>query len=299
MIFVFLASSAILIYVYSVSYKHKSGGDMDSVFEVTDKINLDNSSTSTGVTELTIKTSTILNILTFGDSLTAGWYEHGSKYHPYSIELEHLIDLKFKQEKINKHVEINQKGRSGERTEHMRGRLSQILHTNTNDIFNIICILGGTNDLSEYKSKQAIEIFNNLKYLYEMSIESNPNIQLVVISIPQSGVVVPQYMELRTQVNILIQDYVNKYNQKIDSNASTTINSNITTTTTTDTTSTTNTTTTSIKPMIYVDIEHLLPYNNINTNTMDTTHWDDTLHMTPTGYDLFGRIVYEHIEARL
>jgi hypothetical protein len=51
-------------------------------------------------------TSKTLNIVTFGDSLTEGYYKRGSQFHPYSVKLEELLqndaDLKkhFKQIKV-------------------------------------------------------------------------------------------------------------------------------------------------------------------------------------------------------
>ena len=32
------------------------------------------------------------NILCFGDSLTAGYYNEGEKFHPYSLKLEELLN---------------------------------------------------------------------------------------------------------------------------------------------------------------------------------------------------------------
>lgn len=222
-----------------------------------------------------VKTKRSCKILAFGDSLTEGFFAEGFKFHPYSIALKNLIETKLKNENKECIVEIREEGKSGEFTEDMTYRLRDILYKNAeNKPFDIICILGGTNDLSEFGSIASTEIFENLKVLYDAALQSNPNVQVVAMSIPQSGVKMVKYIDLRTEVNRLIGDYTKSYNETIKSNSE------------------------NLKrnPIIFIDLEHLFPYYIRNTDIVDSTHWDDTLHMTPAGYDLFGKIVFEHIE---
>lgn len=273
---VFIAMCAILVLFYSASYNRNFGENQDSVFPTggygNSSVNVEN-----------VKTKT-LNILAFGDSLTAGYYEHGVKYHPYSIRLKQLIEQQFEREQKFECVDIHQKGRSGEKTDHMIDRLDYILHSNASHaLFDIVCILGGTNDLVDYEYRPAFEIFKNLKRLYQISLETNPSVQLVVMSIPKSGVEAKKYIELRTEVNKLIREFVAIYNKNLKVSSVSGIKSEVL----------------NMKPIIFVDIERLIPYNENVSNRMDKIHWDDTLHMTPAGYDLFGTFVFEHLMALL
>ena len=43
----------------------------------------------------------LFRILAFGDSLTAGYFAHGMKFHPYTNRLSNLINTKFGENKCS------------------------------------------------------------------------------------------------------------------------------------------------------------------------------------------------------
>ena len=67
--------------------------------------------------------------------------------------------------------------------------------------------------------------------------------------------------------------------------------------------SVTATATAGTKPIIFVDIGRLIPYHTYDTSTTTNTstghkaQYDDTHHFTASGYDVRGRIVYDHIKT--
>ncbi|XP_028412478.1 uncharacterized protein LOC114535312 [Dendronephthya gigantea] len=82
-----------------------------------------------------------LRVLTFGDSLTLGYFNSGKSFHPYGDKLE---------ENLNKDdhrcfvLEIS--GKNGEESDHMLQRLSNYLNIRQ-ETYNWVLILAGTNDL--------------------------------------------------------------------------------------------------------------------------------------------------------
>ena len=68
----------------------------------------------------------VVRILAFGDSLTEGWCDYGTKFHPYTCKLPTLIQSVSKSVK----VDVVNKGVSGETTDQMEERLPLVLNKN-------------------------------------------------------------------------------------------------------------------------------------------------------------------------
>jgi len=56
----------------------------------------------------------VVRVLAFGDSLTEGWCDFGTKFHPYTRKVHSLI------QSLSKSVDVVNRGVSGETTDQMR-----------------------------------------------------------------------------------------------------------------------------------------------------------------------------------
>lgn len=207
----------------------------------------------------------MFKILAFGDSLTEGFFNNGFQFHPYSDELEKVINKQFIETRKDKHVIMNQSGCSGEFTDSMIFRMEEILSETKNDPYHLVCILGGTNDLSrDYETSS--EIFSRLESLYQQVLNQNSKTILVAITIPQSGWLEDSYVAKRIEINDLIRHFCLMNNERV----------------------------------ICVDFEQNIPYfEDSNQKMRDNKLWDDTLHMTPKGYDLLASIIFDSIKESL
>lgn len=194
-----------------------------------------------------------VRILALGDSLTEGFYDGGRNFHSYSIMMKKELEEKLPD---GKEIYMQQAGVSGAYTSGMIRHLEHYLNPKTGPPFDVVCILGGTNDLSLDDSPE--EIFSRIKRLYDMSLEHNPAAILVPITIPQSFFRDSNYVATRSAINQMIKEYWQ--------------------------------TSPARERIILVDLERLFPYFD-ESGTEDTTHWGDHLHMTPAGYDRFGSIM--------
>ena len=223
-----------------------------------------------------------VKILTFGDSLTEGYHRCGFSFHPYSIELERSIDAKFSNANSQREVLIHQF------TDHMIPRLSNILEkaTSSSYPYRVVCVLAGTNDLSS--DDNAEDIFSRLKELYTQVLAhgGDQGIILVTITLPQAAFLDDDYVERRAAINSKIKEYTSHHSSSSNSNSNSNSNDD------------------SIKiknhqqQVVCVDLEEGLPYFTPE-GVKDTHHWDDALHMTPAGYDQFGRLVFSRLESHL
>lgn len=198
-------------------------------------------------------------ILCFGDSLTAG-YQTPNPAHPSGEETPYGQVL---QEYLDKQGRVEISGICGEVTGEMVLRFrTAVLERRP----QMVIILGGTNDLGW--NADPAEIMRNLTKMYELSRASSiVPVPVTVPSIrvdlggdnPDAASWVAQHIERRQQLNAMIADYAER------------------------------------KRLRYVDLfaataepESLMlaqPYSN------------DGLHLTSSGYRLFGRLVYEQLFA--
>jgi lysophospholipase L1-like esterase len=209
-----------------------------------------------------------VKVLAFGDSLTEG-FVRGDKFHPYSIELEKRIFDRLAEQGVGQEVVMNQIGKSGEFTSHMAPRLRHALDAAGDQPYRLVCILGGTNDLSLPDSAE--EIAGRLTEMYDIVLQHGTKESiLVAITIPQSYFRTPAYVERRTGINNKIKEFAANANANPEHK----------------------------DRIIVVDLEHILPYFG-SDGAKDEVHWFDALHMTPSGYDKFGDIIYEHVKSVL
>lgn len=211
----------------------------------------------------------MVKLLLFGDSLTAGFHSHGMRFHPYANKLEELLEASFPvkssaregdERRIAVPFLLHQRGVSGEFTDEMVDRLEPILeHAKASGHpYDIVCILGGTNDLSDPRNEPA-HIFSNLQSLYEQVHAHNANATVLAITIPQSFVRERKYLETRAAVNQLILQY-----GRADA----------------------------APRVLHLDLERAIAYYE-SEGHVNRIFWDDGLHLTPKGYDFFGQLVFE------
>lgn len=207
-----------------------------------------------------------LKALTFGDSLTEGFYHNGLSFHPYAIELTRLINKQHPElEAI-----VHERGLSGEYTDHMIPRLAGMLDraAKSQHPYHIVCVLAGTNDLASDDFPN--EVFNRLKQMYEQVLaHGDGRTLLVTITIPPSAFVDEEYVARRSAINAMIKEYSSRAVAGMGQGR-----------------------------VVCVDAEQGLPYW-ISPGDKDAVLWDDALHLTPEGYDRLGGLVFSAIEPHL
>lgn len=218
----------------------------------------------------------MVNILLIGDSLTEGYYSHGMRFHSYAEKLEELLYATFprishsdgdesRPNKMELPFLIHQRGVSGECTDDIAMRLHNYLKKATDkgpdSLYDIVCVLGGTNDIGHELSPDSI--CDQLGQMYDMIRKHNPNALLVPITMPEARFTDEDYVQRRREVNTWILSY-GQNDSKV----------------------------------IHVDLERLLPHFKVD-KTVDDAHWDDHLHMTVKGYDRFAELVFEAIKTHI
>jgi len=194
-------------------------------------------------------------ILCFGDSLTKGLAPDLSpteweKYWPYSKQLIKLVSQYFHND-TNLIPKVVDDGVNGEMVSRMKHRITLLL---TKNLYDVVIILGGTNDLGHKRSKD--DILNDLYEIYttvhNFGLKSNRTIYTIAVTIPPLSWPVNQ--AARTEVNNALKEYVNK---------------NITRT-------------------YLIDLDRVLT----TTHSDKKYYSSDNVHFSPIGYDLIGELVY-------
>mgnify|MGYP000844813217 CR=1 FL=1 len=198
-------------------------------------------------------------IVCFGDSLTAGYQTPGPA-HPTGEDTPYGHVL---QDRLGGQGRVEVSGICGETTGEMVLRFREAV---LNRRPQMVIILGGTNDLGW--NADPAEIMRNLTKIYELARASS--IVPVPVTVPSIRVElegenaeaaswVAQHIQRRRQLNALIADYAErKHLRHVDLFTAT------------------------------AEPESLMlaqPYSN------------DGLHLTTSGYRLFGRLVYEQLFA--
>ena len=183
----------------------------------------------------------------------------GRKFHPYSLKLTKLF------EGDKREVQIISKGISGECVyQEMTTRLPKILKEDPP--FNLIIILGGTNDLSHLSHAKSTDLFMQIKTLHE--IGHSYGAQTCAVTIPQTAFdMLPtsgEYVNYREEVNSKIREFVADTSDKV----------------------------------CLCDMSVNLPLYGISNEEMQT-NWDDELHLTPQGYNRMAEIIYESLNCFL
>jgi lysophospholipase L1-like esterase len=146
-------------------------------------------------------------IIAFGDSLTAGYYlvhrYAKPRFHPFIGTLSQMVN--------DSSLQIMQAGLSGEITQHMLGRLPDVLSLNPG--FKVVIILAGTNDL--WGLKNEFISMNNIKKLHRIALTGNITepVYTVAITIPE----IKEYTNThhRLMLNEGIKSFSHRCSQRI------------------------------------------------------------------------------------
>jgi lysophospholipase L1-like esterase len=205
-----------------------------------------------------------LRFLAFGDSLTAGFCDHGLRNHPYSINLYNLFSSS------NIPIVIDEKGVSGERVvPSMVRRLENLLSKSNDSPYDWIIILGGTNDLGYRVSAE--KIFNEgLKLMYDMTLQhGNRKSKLAAMTVIQNGVYSPENVhdQQRQKLNNMIRNYVQNYEDQ--------------------------------NRICLVDLDLNIQYHSMENIQEKKVIWDDMVHLKPYGYDRMAEFIFQQIYKKI
>lgn len=218
-----------------------------------------------------------LRILAFGDSLTEGYTDFGTRFHPYGK----IMRTKLAELLPNVKVSVDIEGQSGDCVlssldGDFQHRLTTALQTPSGEPpkYDLAIVLGGTNDLA-YKLEAGLvgaeEIFRGLGTLYEQIL--NAGTSLIAMTVPEraidtrsSGLAVRARAN-REHLNRWIVEWTRAERRKRrDSGV----------------------------PKVYTfDLAPLVPFpkdkSEDDETPFDETVWSpDGLHMSASGYDFVG-----------
>ncbi|MEW5301779.1 MAG: hypothetical protein WDW36_004617 [Sanguina aurantia] len=117
-----------------------------------------------------------LRLLAFGDSITEGYSKGGTLKHPYSIELQRLLDF----HKYD--AEVVEAGVSGERVvTGMTERLAGILQNATaaGHQYDHLLLLGGVNDL--FMETDTASVFNGIVTMLRAAIANGMTVTVLTV----------------------------------------------------------------------------------------------------------------------
>ena len=203
-------------------------------------------------------------IVCFGDSLTEGWINAGSSFHPYTLKLQSLLS-----QNCN---EVLNAGISGETIcIDMMKRLPAVLKQH--DSVDMLIIQGGTNDILRIPELQhSIDLYEKFKEL--ISIALDKVLSKILVLTTMEG----YFME--SDEATMSQEISDKLRRDFN----TKIMSNVTSLSTTTT------------EICVCDLANKLPMFSLDEKDVKL-YWDDYLHPTPLGYDKMGEIIYEELKC--
>ncbi|TQS34495.1 hypothetical protein Golomagni_05119 [Golovinomyces magnicellulatus] len=207
-----------------------------------------------------------LNILCFGDSLTAGFSHVGAPDHPYGLSLETSLRAKFPE--LN--VTVDVQGRGGDLVISPPGQFlpriktgfclifatdsSPILDRNNSlQSYDFAIILGGTNDLSV--KMQTVSIWPALQKVW--SVPLSHSTKVLAMTVPECANCDSKFNAERDALNSLILGHKTNNLYKFDYSSA-------------------------------------IPYCGMPKHKRDAI-WDDHLHLTERGYDLLGNLVADRL----
>ncbi|ORY42041.1 SGNH hydrolase [Rhizoclosmatium globosum] len=117
-----------------------------------------------------------LQILLLGDSLTEGYDNYGTSFHPYAIRLESLLT----ESQVPHKVTVS--GVSGDLADPSVGSFKRRLETNLSSTkFDVVVILGGTNDLGYQQPPP--KVVTSLRTLWTLALGSGAVV--VAMTVPE------------------------------------------------------------------------------------------------------------------
>ena len=215
-----------------------------------------------------------VRILCFGDSLTAGYNNHGKGFFPYCTPLQRNLNVK---SSIPVYTEA--KGIVGEMThKQMVSRLPLVLGNATYE-YDWVIILGGTNDILHVKNfADDQEFMNQLETVWQPRITKdieklhqiayNNGAHTLLLTVPENSIEAwPDYkplLKMRQKINDSLRKFAQASNGKT----------------------------------VLCDIDKKMPRHALGPE-QESKLWDDHLHMTPEGYTKMANIVAECLKPYL
>ncbi|OCL12829.1 SGNH hydrolase [Glonium stellatum] len=158
-----------------------------------------------------------VRILAFGNSLTEGYTDFGTRFHPYAIELQNKLSQLVSDFKVTVDVD----GKSGDRVLpslqgifFQRIQSSCPIHKQNSPKYDLVIILGGTNDLAFLINDPVgpSQIFEGLKACYDHVLQSGTS--LLCLTIPERSIdtrtseLAKKAREARLELNEKITEFV-------------------------------------------------------------------------------------------
>ena len=215
-----------------------------------------------------------LRILCFGDSLTAGYNQHGKNFYPYCSPLGNIMRY---HSPLNIYTEA--KGIVGEMAhKQMTHRLPMVLGNATSQ-YDWIVILGGTNDILHVKNfGDDDEFLNQLENIWQPRITKDIEklheiaysygAHTVLLTVPENSIEEwPEYhplLKMREKINDSLRDFAYGSNGRT----------------------------------VLCDLAKKVPRHSL-TPVMEKVIWDDHLHMTPQGYTKMAQAVFDCLHPYL
>eukprot|EP01084_Bolivina_argentea_P135796 239232_1 len=222
-----------------------------------------------------------VNILCFGDSLTSGYLNNGRLHSPYSKTLKQMIETHYKYLTTLTIIECGVDG------ELMTNTMEKRLSDNLNALqFNIVILLGGTNDIGNNTAIQ--RVCKTLTKMYSL-VTFQHKTECVAITIPPLQ---QRESVIRYQWERYLNIDRNKINQFIIEQTKVNSKQNAESKDDSD-----------IKGYIDHRLMHLFDlYAHIKSlsNTEQKDFFDnDGLHFSQYGYCQFGKLVFHTIQPLL
>ncbi|KAJ2893092.1 GDSL-like Lipase/Acylhydrolase [Zalerion maritima] len=196
-----------------------------------------------------------VRILCFGDSLTCGYTQDGTMYHPYAHNMMKILRMAFPEVKLDISVE----GEAGDYVCPPQGYFYQRLKAKwdealkRDETYDWVLLLGGTNDLGD-RNVTVEEIFTNLEKMHDFCFARGAKV--MAMTIPECGAQISWLNERRNAVNDMIRNCP--------------------------------------KDKYYVfDLHTEMPYHKLSQYRRKVI-WDDGLHFTTMGYSLLGGKVADY-----
>ena len=209
-------------------------------------------------------------VLCYGDSLTAGLFGGGHRFHPYATQLslrlggctvDHIGLSGFTSAQMAATLSGNQTG--GNKTEGdvdaTRQRWISLDEALERSAYTHAVILAGTNDLSRLRHagdpRSAADVVADVAALHKRALASGA--QTLALTVPQPAFegARPQMAAGRAEINAGLREFA-----------------------------------AATAGVTLLDLEPLLPHLNATAEER-TRLWDDGLHLTPAGYDTLGDVV--------
>jgi lysophospholipase L1-like esterase len=208
----------------------------------------------------------VKTVLCYGDSLTAGYFRHGTEFHPYGNILASESGLS-----------VTTVGMSGWTTEQM---IKAAADHNAEDLvgnhgdglvilmnkrhYDLVCLMAGTNDLGHHFSIGTI--LENIEGLVKYCLTSNASTKVALITVPPNGgeTAYETIRKGRAAVNAGLAKIASRHSDRV----------------------------------LLIDTSEALP-NPGNTSGTGADLWDtDTLHFSPVGSARLGAFVYSKLVER-